>query len=81
VLHISIWGIEAVSGGLSGDGTEFWAPCDSEPPPVGGMECGWYGSGYTYTYRDRLLDCRVWELESMSMSNIWNVWYGGHVLK
>jgi len=28
VPHISIWGIEAFSGGLSGDGTEFWAPCE-----------------------------------------------------
>jgi len=29
VLHITIWEIEAFSGGLSGDGTEFWPPCDS----------------------------------------------------
>jgi len=33
VLHISIWGAEAFSGGLSGDGTEFWAPCCSVGPP------------------------------------------------
>jgi len=45
VLHISIWGIEAFSGRLSSDGTEFWASCGSVPPPIGGMECGWYGSG------------------------------------
>jgi len=36
VLHISIWEIEASSGGLSGDGTEFWTPCDSVDPPIGG---------------------------------------------
>jgi len=37
VLHISIWGIEAFSGWRSGDGTEFWAPCDSVgSPPIGG---------------------------------------------
>jgi len=35
VLHISIWGIEALFGGLSGDWTEFWAPCDSVPPTIG----------------------------------------------
>jgi len=29
VFHISGWGIEALYGGLSGDGTEFWATCDS----------------------------------------------------
>jgi len=29
---------------LSGDGTEFWAPCDSVIPPTGGMESSWYGS-------------------------------------
>jgi len=46
VLHISIWGIETFSGGLSGDGTEFWAPCGSVGPQLGGMECGWYGSVY-----------------------------------
>jgi len=33
VLHISIWGIEAFFRGLSGDGTEFWAPCDGVSPP------------------------------------------------
>jgi len=33
VLRISIWGIEAFSGGPSGDGTEFWVPCDSVAPP------------------------------------------------
>jgi len=53
VLHILIWGIEAFSGGLSGEGpslgggTEFWALCDSVSPELGGMECGWYGSGST----------------------------------
>jgi len=35
VLHISIWGIEAFSGWLSGDRTEFWAPCASVPPNWG----------------------------------------------
>jgi len=45
VLHISIWAIEAFSGVLSGDGSEFWALCDSVGPQIGGMECGWYGSG------------------------------------
>jgi len=44
VLHITIWGIEAFAGGLSGDGTEFWVPCDSLG--CDSMECGWYGSGY-----------------------------------
>jgi len=44
VLHITIWGIEAFTGGLSGDRTELWAPCDSVPPQLGGMECGLYGS-------------------------------------
>jgi len=45
VLRVSIWGTEAFSGGLSGDGTEFWAPCDSvSSPQLGGMKCGWYGS-------------------------------------
>jgi len=34
VLHISIWEIEAFSGGLNGDGTEFWAPCDNVPPQL-----------------------------------------------
>jgi len=34
VLHISIWGIEAFFRGLSGDGTEFWAPCDGVSPPI-----------------------------------------------
>jgi len=29
-------GIEAFFGRLSGDGTEFWAPCDSVAPPIGG---------------------------------------------
>jgi len=37
VLHISIWGFEAFSWGLSGDGTEFWAPCDSLGPPQLGV--------------------------------------------
>jgi len=37
VLRISIWGIEAFSGGLSGDGTKFWAPCDSVPPRKWGI--------------------------------------------
>jgi len=36
VLHISIWMIEAFPGGLSGDGDEFWAPCDRVGPPIGG---------------------------------------------
>jgi len=38
VLHNSVCEIEAFSGGLSvsGDGTEFWAPCDSVAPPIGG---------------------------------------------
>jgi len=35
VLHISIWENEAFSGGLIGDGTEFWALCDSLTPPIG----------------------------------------------
>jgi len=45
VLHISIWGIEAFPGGLSGDGTEFWVPVTA---PIGGVECDWYGSAHMY---------------------------------
>jgi len=37
VLHISIWENEAFSGGLIGDGTEFWALCDSLTPPNWGV--------------------------------------------
>jgi len=36
VLRISIWGIEAFSGVLSGDGTEFWAPVTAWAPALGG---------------------------------------------
>jgi len=28
--------IEAFPGEQSGDGSEFWAPCDSAGPPIGG---------------------------------------------
>jgi len=35
VIHISIWGIEVFSGVLSGDGIEFWVPCDSVYPHLG----------------------------------------------
>jgi len=35
VLHISIWGIEAFSGVLSGDGTEFGPPVTACPPELG----------------------------------------------
>jgi len=37
VLHVSIWEIEIFSGGLSGDGTEFWAPRDSVGRPQLGV--------------------------------------------
>jgi len=37
VLRISIWSIEVLSGGLSGDGTECWAPCDSVGPSNWGV--------------------------------------------
>jgi len=33
VLHISIWGVEAFFGGLSGDGTEIWAPMTTWAQP------------------------------------------------
>jgi len=36
VLHISIWGIEAFSGVLSGGGSGILGPCDSVAPPIGG---------------------------------------------
>jgi len=36
VLHISVWGIEAFFGVLSGDGTEFWDPYVSVGPLAGG---------------------------------------------
>jgi len=26
------------------------SPCDSVPPPIGGMECGWYGSAPTWSH-------------------------------
>jgi len=35
VLHISIWGIEAFFGRLSGDGTESLAPVTACPPIAG----------------------------------------------
>jgi len=35
VVHISIWGIEAFSGVLSGGGTGILGPCDSVGPPWG----------------------------------------------
>jgi len=41
VLHISIWGIEAFSGGLFGDGTDFGTPVTAWAPQSEGMECGW----------------------------------------
>jgi len=44
VLHISIWGIEAFSGVLSGDGAGILGPL-WRGPQLGGMDCGWYGSG------------------------------------
>jgi len=47
VLHISIWEIEAFSGGLSGDGLNFGPPVTAWTPQLGGMECGWYGSACT----------------------------------
>jgi len=37
VLHTSIWGIEAFSGVLSGDGTEFWALVTTCPLPNWGV--------------------------------------------
>ena len=33
---------------LSGDGTEFWAPCDNLLPQFEGMECSRYGSDSTH---------------------------------
>jgi len=45
MFHISIWGIEAFSGVISGDGTGIFGPLWQCPPQLGGMECGWYGSG------------------------------------
>jgi len=36
-------GVKAFFGRLSGNGTEFRAPCDSVGPQSGGMEGGWYG--------------------------------------
>jgi len=45
VFRIPIWGIEAFSEMLSGDGTGISGPCDNVgPPQLGGMECGRYGS-------------------------------------
>jgi len=44
MLHISIWGIEAFSGVLSGDGTGILGLLWQLGPPIGGMVCGWYGS-------------------------------------
>jgi len=29
---------------ICGEGSEFWAPAAACLPPIGGMECGWYGS-------------------------------------
>jgi len=43
MIHISVWGIEAFSGGLSGDGTRILGLLWQRAPPIGGMECGWYG--------------------------------------
>jgi len=44
VLHISIWGIEAFSGVLSGEGTGILDPLRQRAPQLGGMDCGCYGS-------------------------------------
>ena len=35
MLHISIWGVEAFFGWLSGEGSEFWAPVAAWPPLLG----------------------------------------------
>jgi len=45
MLHISIWGIEAFSEMLSGNGTGILGPLWQRAPAIGGCECGWYGSG------------------------------------
>jgi len=37
VLHIPIWGIEAFSGSLSGDGSGVLGPCNSVAPPKWGV--------------------------------------------
>ena len=44
VLLISICGIEAFSEELSGDRTRMLGPLRHRSPPIGGMECGRYGS-------------------------------------
>jgi len=65
VLHISIWGSKL---SLGAKWLRDWilGPCDSVPPLLGGMECGWYGSAclpyrrYATGNQPHLLRAKAW---------------------